>query len=157
MAEEAGHPADIAEEAFQVFFEERNRVDLYQDVLPALERLSKRFPLVAVTNGNADLEKVGLAGFFVASVQAREVGSPKPGREIFEVAGAKAGVALGRILHVGDDPLTDIQGARDAGMRTAWINRRQEAWPNDVSPPGMVIGDLRELVAQLEPWLEQAR
>ena len=149
LAEQGGHPPQVGEDAFQVFFEERNRVDLYLDVLPALAWLSARYPLVAVTNGNADLGKVGLDEFFVASVQAREVGTPKPKPEIFDAAMQKAGVPHARILHVGDDPRTDVEGARDAGMQTAWVNRKAERWPADIAPPGFVVCDLEELSLQL--------
>jgi FMN phosphatase YigB (HAD superfamily) len=149
LAEEAGHPPRVGEEAFEVFYEERNRVGLYLDVLPPLNWMSERFPLVAVTNGNADLDKVGPSGFFVASVQAREVGSPKPDRRIFEVAAGAVGVSPARILHAGDDPRTDIQGGRNACMQTAWVNRREEAWPDEVKLPGLVVRDLLELVQRL--------
>lgn len=149
LAEQGGHPAHVGEDAFQVFFEERNRVDLYLDVLPALEWLSARYPLVAVTNGNADLGKVGLAAFFVASVQAREVGTAKPQQKIFDVAVEKAGVPHARILHVGDDPRTDVDGARGAGLQTAWVNRKGESWPAEITPPDVVVSDLEELSLRL--------
>jgi len=149
LAEQSGHPPQVGDDAFQVFFEERNRVDLYLDVLPALEWLSARYPLVAVTNGNADLGRVGLDEFFVASVQAREVGTPKPQRMIFEAAVEKAGVPHARTLHVGDDARTDVEGAREAGMQTAWVNRKAESWPADITPPGMVVCDLEDLSVRL--------
>ena len=149
MAEQGGHPPQVGEDAFEVFFEERNRVDLYLDVLPALEWLSARYPLVAVTNGNADLGKVGLDEFFVASIQAREVGVPKPQRRIFDVAVEKAGVPHARILHVGDDPRTDVEGAREAGLQTAWVNRKGEGWPADITHPDLVVSDLEELSRRL--------
>ncbi|MCJ7556818.1 MAG: HAD-IA family hydrolase [Gammaproteobacteria bacterium] len=149
LAEQGGHPPQVGEDAFQVFFEERNRVDLYRDVLPALEWLSARYPLVAVTNGNADLGRVGLDKFFIATVQAREVGVPKPQQKIFDVAVEKAGVPQARILHVGDDPRIDVEGAREAGMQTAWVNRKAESWPADITPPDMVVCDLQDLSLRL--------
>jgi putative hydrolase of the HAD superfamily len=149
LAVQGGHSSQVGEDAFEVFFEERNRVDLYLDVLPALAWLSARYPLVAVTNGNADLRMVGLDEFFVASVQAREVGTPKPQKKIFDVAVEKAGVPHAHILHVGDDPHTDVEGAREAGMQTAWVNRRAECWPANIAPPGLVVSDLEELSLRL--------
>lgn len=149
VTRQAGHPPDVAEQAYEVFFTERNRVELYQDVLPALEWLSARFPLVAVTNGNADLERVGLGRYFVANVQAREVGVAKPEREIFDVAAERAGVPHARVLHVGDDPHTDVHGAHQAGMQAAWVNRKGENWQPDSPPPRMIVSDLQELSIRL--------
>lgn len=145
IVEQSGYPPSVAERAYEVFFEERNRVEFYLDVLPALEWLSRRFPLVAVTNGNADLQKVGLGEYFVASVQAREVGVPKPQREIFDVAVQWTGVAHARVLHVGDDQHADVHGAHQAGMQAAWVNRKGEHWQQESPPPAMIVADLEEL------------
>jgi len=149
IAKQAGHPPEVAEQAYQVFFAERNRVDLYKDVLPALEWLGARFPLVAVTNGTADLSRVGLDQYFVANVQAREIGVAKPGREIFDVAVQRTGVPHARVLHVGDDPHTDVHGAHQAGMQAAWVNRKAENWQPDSPPPRMIVSDLEELSIKL--------
>lgn len=149
MAREAGHPASVGEAAFEVFFAARNRVQLYEDVLPALDWLASRFPLVAVTNGNADLARVGLDHYFVASVQAREVGTPKPQRAIFDVAVNWTGVPRHQVLHVGDDVETDVLGARRAGLRSAWVNRRGESWPEAEAPPEFQVNELQALVRWL--------
>mgnify|MGYP001554945762 CR=1 FL=1 len=66
-----GDDPALAEAAFEAFFETRHQVRLYDDVLPALERLARRCRLVAVTNGNADVARIGLGRFFAGSVSAR--------------------------------------------------------------------------------------
>ena len=76
----------------------------------------------------------------------------KPDAQIFLAAAARLGVPPAAILHVGDDPLLDMVGARDAGLRTAWINRAGESWPTALGPPPEL--DLRDLGA-LADWLEQ--
>lgn len=113
----------LAEPAFELFFAERQRVDLYEDVLPALERLARRYPLLALTNGNADLRRVGLGHFFRGSVSAREFGIGKPDARIFGEACRQLGEAAAAVLHVGDDPLLDVSGAHEAGHPTAWVLR----------------------------------
>ncbi|NBT56831.1 MAG: HAD family hydrolase, partial [Betaproteobacteria bacterium] len=50
---QCGEDTAHAPEAFEIFFAERNRVDFYDDALPALAQLAARFPLLAVSNGNA--------------------------------------------------------------------------------------------------------
>jgi FMN phosphatase YigB (HAD superfamily) len=69
----ANDPA-LAEPAFEVFFAERNRVTLFDDALPALEFLAARYPLVSLSNGNADVNRVGLGAYFQAAITAREFG-----------------------------------------------------------------------------------
>lgn len=149
MLVESGYGDELADSAFEVFFHARNQVDLYGDVLPALQRLSARYPLVAVSNGNADLARVGLDHFFVASVQAREVGTAKPGGAIFKAAARRAGVQPGRVLHVGDDPHADVHGAREAGMQVAWIDRAGEGWRHPAPAPEWIVADLQELANRL--------
>jgi FMN phosphatase YigB (HAD superfamily) len=73
-----GYPESLAEEVFEVFIGERSRVELYDEVLPALERLRRKYRLFSASNGNADLNRIGLAHMFERSVCAREVGAAKP-------------------------------------------------------------------------------
>lgn len=145
----AGDDHSRADEAYEVFFAERNRVELYDDALHALEFLSARFPIVALSNGNADLGRVGLARYFRAAVSAREFGVGKPDVRIFHAAAAAAGVESSSVLHVGDDALLDVLGAFNAGMQTAWINRGDHPWTQEVQPHASLVS-LRELCALFE-------
>ena len=122
LARHGDDPA-LAEVAFDVFFEARHAVTLYDDVLPGLERLAARFRLVAVSNGNADVARIGLARFFAGSVSARLHGAAKPDPSIFEAACAAAGAAPHQVLHLGDDLDTDVAGALAAGLHAGWICR----------------------------------
>ena len=126
----AGEDPRLAEAAFEVFFAERQRVMLFEDALPALEFLSARYPLVALTNGNADLERVGLAHFFRACISAREFGVGKPDPRIFHAAAGALDVWPQQVLHIGDDATLDALGALNAGMQAAWLNRGDSPWPH---------------------------
>src|SRR6478752_6390270 len=79
----AGENPLLAERGFEVFFAERQRVTLFDDAQPALHFLASKFPLVSVSNGNADVGRVGLASYFQASISAREFGVGKPDPRIF--------------------------------------------------------------------------
>ena len=146
----AGYSESLVEPAFGVFDDARNEVELYPDVLVELERLSSRFTVVALTNGNSNLETIGIRHLFHSVVTATDVGVAKPDKRIFDVAVGKIGVAPGEILHVGDDPETDIDGARQAGFRTAWINRNGDQWPADVIAPDAIVNDMTDLRKLLE-------
>ncbi|MEO8809964.1 MAG: HAD family hydrolase [Rhodanobacter sp.] len=136
---------------WEVYFAARNQVELYPDSLPALERIAARWPLASVTNGNADLERIGIRRHFAHHLCARDHGAAKPEPGIFLAAAALLGVPPAEVLHVGDDPAMDVCGARDAGLGTAWINRARQRWPSNMGPPPEL--DLPDMAA-LADWLE---
>ena len=145
----AGENPLLAESAFKVFFAERQRVDLFDDARPALEFLSSRFPLVSISNGNADLGRVGLAHFFRASISAREFGVGKPDPRIFHAAAGAVDLTPEGVLHIGDDATLDALGAMNAGMQAAWVNRADHLWPHEQQPHATVtmLTELCELLA----------
>jgi putative hydrolase of the HAD superfamily len=142
----AGYAESACEEALEVFLAARNRVEFFDDVRPALERLRARYRLFALSNGNADLERCGLSAFFDGHVSAIAAGAAKPDARIFAALRDMAGVAPDEILHVGDDPITDVVGARQAGMQTAWLNRDARSWPVGLAPPARTISTLAEIL-----------
>lgn len=128
---QAQEDTTLAELAFEVFFAERMRVELFDDVLPALTALAARYPLLAVTNGNAHVSRVGLGEFFAHSLSATDFGMAKPDPRIFHAAAGLAGVAASEVLHVGDDAAMDVLGAMGAGMQAVWVNRVGHAWEHE--------------------------
>lgn len=136
---------------WDIYFAARNRVELYPDSLSALKRIAARWPLASLTNGNADLQRIGLQVHFAHHVCARDTGVAKPDPRIFRTAAECLGVPVERILHVGDDPRMDIVGAREAGLRTAWINRSGKPWPTSLGPaPDLDLPDMTALA----DWLD---
>jgi putative hydrolase of the HAD superfamily len=128
-----GDDPALADAAFETFFEARHQVTLYEDVRPALARLAARYRLIAVSNGNADVARVGLGEFFAGSVSARQHGTAKPAASIFHAACAAASAAPHCVLHLGDDPALDIDGALAAGLQAGWVCRPDGAW-TDAAP-----------------------
>jgi putative hydrolase of the HAD superfamily len=145
-AAEADYPESMVDEAFEVFFAARNEVRLHEDVVPALESLAARgLRLFVITNGNADLERIGIARFFERVVHARLAGALKPDPAIFGQLLGGTGLRPGTVAHVGDDPHADVAGARTAGMRSVWLNRAGAAWPSDPPGPDHEVRSLVEL------------
>jgi FMN hydrolase / 5-amino-6-(5-phospho-D-ribitylamino)uracil phosphatase len=140
----------IAEEAFSVFYRYRNEVRLYDDVIPALEWLHARYRLMSISNGNADLQAIGIAHYFASSVWAREVGTLKPGALMYLRAVIDVRINPEYFLHVGDDPVMDVAGARAVGYQTAWLDRFDTPWPNDQEPADMQFKSLTQLVELLK-------
>jgi HAD superfamily hydrolase (TIGR01549 family) len=129
----AGYPEDEArtgaQQAFAVFLQERHNVVLYEEALDVLQLLARRYTLGALTNGNADIYKTDAGEYFDFAFLAEDIGASKPLPDMFHAALNQAGVAAENIIHVGDNPEHDIQGARDVGMRTVWMNSQKVAWP----------------------------
>ena len=124
----------LAEAAFEVFFAERNRVNLFDDAMSTLEFLSARFPVVALSNGNADIERIGIKPYFRANISAQAFGVGKPDARIFHAAAGAVDVCPTAVLHIGDDADLDVLGALNVGMQTVWLNRDERAWTKTQSP-----------------------
>lgn len=145
----AGEDPALAEPAFEIFFAERQRVKLYEDALPALRWLSERYPLVAISNGNADLERTGVARWFRIGFSAKSFGSGKPHTPIFRAAAASIGLLPRDMLHVGDDADLDVAGALNAGMQAAWLVRDQRPWGEGLRPQ-LIVPNLQALCTALD-------
>lgn len=145
-----GHDPAIADDAFEVFIAARHDVEFYPDVLPALRALGARFLLATLSNGNADVRRIGIGEHFALVANAESIGAPKPQARAFHHVAATLGVAPHELLHVGDDPVMDVAGARAAGCRAVWINREGREWPAEISERAdYEVRDLAELEAKL--------
>ncbi|MDA8521324.1 HAD family hydrolase [Acidovorax sp. NCPPB 4044] len=151
----AGDDESLTDAAFDVFFAERQRVALYDDAIAALEFLAERYPVLALSNGNANLRIIGIHGYFQGSVTAREFGIAKPDPRIFHAAAEQLGVPPEAVLHVGDDATLDAHGAMQAGMQAVWINRGAGVWPHEGAAPD-TVEDLTGLCRLLTPALGAA-
>jgi len=146
IAGAAGYGDFEVDEAFAVFDAIRNDVEVFPEVRPALTALRERFTLIAVTNGNADLETIGISDLFDGHVNAAMAGAAKPDRSIFDVAVKAGGASAAETLHVGDHPLYDVHGAKQAGLRTAWVNRDGSVWPAEYELPDAEVAHVGELL-----------
>jgi FMN hydrolase / 5-amino-6-(5-phospho-D-ribitylamino)uracil phosphatase len=148
-AREHGYDEQLASAAFEVFLAARNEVAVFPDVAPALERLRQRYALASLSNGNADLARIGIESLFSVTLNARQVGAAKPHRRCFDELAARLGLPLTAIAYVGDDPQLDVAAARAAGCASVWMNRRAHEWPADLAPADLVVADCRELAEVL--------
>lgn len=147
----AGEDAAHVDGAMRHFFAARNAVTPYDDVLPGLHKLRQQVRLGTISNGNADLEVIGLAHHFEVSLAASHFGSAKPDPAIFRAACQALGVDPHEAVYVGDDLALDVAGAQQAGMRAVWMNRSGKAVPPGAAMPDAICATLDELLA----WLEQ--
>ncbi len=138
------------QDAFELYIEERNKVSLYDDVIPTLELLNADYQLAAVTNGNADIYQIGLGHLFKFCWSAADAGQQKPHPIVFDSLMDKYQLKAAEIIHIGDDPVSDIQGAQQSGIRAIWLNRNHMPWPNELNSPFIEINQLNQLPAILK-------
>ncbi|WP_421419158.1 HAD-IA family hydrolase [Pseudoalteromonas lipolytica] len=113
-----------AEQAYQAFADARSQITVADDVLELLEKLGRHFRLIAITNGNVEVEKFNLNGVFELVLQAGPHGKAKPHAALFNNAAQLLNVAHSEILHIGDSLDTDVQGANNAGCQSVWLNNQ---------------------------------
>ena len=122
----------------------------FDDAIPALRLLKGKAVLGVVSNGNARPERHGLGGFFTFVLLSDDHGIEKPDPQVFEMAADAAGCAVSEIVHVGDNPLTDVAGANQAGALSVWLNRSGRTLAPGEPGPLREIGSLRELPRLVE-------
>ena len=146
-----GEAVALAEGGFQVFLAARHQVALFAEVHPTLEILANRFQLGVITNGNADVRRLGLADYFQFALCAEELGVGKPDPKPFLEALVRAGVAAEHAVHIGDHPSDDIAGAQAAGLRAIWFNPQGKPWEGG-NAADAEIASLAELPVLLQHW-----
>jgi FMN hydrolase / 5-amino-6-(5-phospho-D-ribitylamino)uracil phosphatase len=149
IAAAAGYDRAIAHEAFAVWHAARNEVAPFAEVIPALERLKARYRLATLTNGNADLQAIGLAHHFEVTLHAAALGCAKPDARTYRALADALTLKPAEILFVGDEPHADVVGPRTAGMQTVWVNRAGVVWPDALPAADADIAGLDELAALL--------
>ncbi|HVT12480.1 MAG TPA: HAD-IA family hydrolase [Fimbriimonadaceae bacterium] len=151
---ELGRPADraaamVAAAPELLYGIESERFTLFDDVLPTLEALARHGIRVGViSNWDYSLHRVLRAldvhHRFEHVIASLQEGVEKPDPRLFHLTLAKFEVSPGEAVHVGDDPLDDLRGAQDVGMRAYLIDRRH---PESRAP---LLAKLTDLIDALE-------
>lgn len=96
------------------------------------------------------LEEDGLSQYFPTVILSSILGHRKPGPEIYHEAARQAGVDPGRCVYVGDNPVRDVEGCREAGFAMVIIlldpTDPDPKKPDPNNQPDLVIGSLAELL-----------
>ncbi len=126
--------ASYIEAGFQVFWQERNNVIFYDGVLDMLESLTQKYSLGVITNGNADVNFIGIGHFFDFSISSEIAGVAKPHEDIFYQAVRLSDHPIENTIYIGDDPKCDVLGPQNIGMRALWYNPTLKPWPGGKTP-----------------------
>jgi HAD superfamily hydrolase (TIGR01549 family) len=139
--------AEIAELAFAAFYKARSNLTVPQSSHQLLKALAERYPLVAITNGNADLELLQIRPYFQHSYRAGPGGQMKPFPDMFLRACQQLAIQPRQLLHIGDNSKADVQGALNAGCQAVWL--RQQTDNQTLLLPHLQIDSLQQLTALL--------
>ena len=147
-ASKSDEVSEAVETCFNCFYDARSNFELAEDVHRALKTLSDRLPLVGITNGNVNAQKIGIDGYFKTILHASTARPMKPARDMFDEAATCLNIAPNYILHVGDNIIKDVKGAINAGYQAAWYacNRPMKIANEPVSVlPHVALDNLNEL------------
>lgn len=106
------------------FINIRSNVTVSKEVIELLAKLGQHYILVAISNGNVDIKKIGLADIFAYDLRpSYKIHRKKPHSDLFEQAKSIYNISSKQILHVGDDPITDVQGSVLANCQCAFLDK----------------------------------
>lgn len=113
----------LVQQSFEVFLAARQEVNFFDHALDMLADLKEQgYLLGALSNGNADYQRVGLGELMAFHFKADEVGFMKPHPAMFEQMLEHTGLSAHEVVHVGDNPEHDVAGAQSLGIKTVWVN-----------------------------------
>jgi 2-haloacid dehalogenase len=142
-------PPEVRDRLLESYFQ----VDAFSDVAPALEVLSRHYPLAILSNGTPKMLKVavehnGLQGFLTQIISASEVNSYKPNLQLYRWACQKLGHGPDGVGVVSANAW-DVTGARAFGFWTTWVNRRGAPWEDLGFTPDVTVSSLVDLLPVL--------
>ena len=125
------------------------RLTCFPEVPAALARLHARYKLVVLSNGDPDMLEAAKPYYgipFDAVISVAAANAFKPHRATYEMAARTVGLAMEQILFVANHEF-DCVGAKSAGMRTAFIDRRRRPFARWPHQPDLIVRDMTELAA----------
>ncbi len=143
--------ASYIDSGFEVFWLARNEVTFFDKTLDILEELSQHYSLGVISNGNADVNHIGVGHLFDFSLSSEQAGISKPHQDIFHQALKLASVQSHETVYVGDDPKRDVLGAHGAGLHAIWFNPSLKEWPGGKTPTAVIqhLNQLQDKISQL--------
>ena len=138
---------NIIQQSMQLFVEWRHKIDVPPKNCQFLTELAKHYPLVAISNGNVYPPKIGLDQFQLI-LRGGEHGRAKPHPDLFQQTARHFQCTMQQILHVGDNLVTDVQGAIEIGCQAVWINSQQQslfAFAEATTLPTLAVAEVTDL------------
>ncbi len=113
---------DEALELVALFVKHRSAGFVAPEIFTMLSNLKSRYSLVAVSNGNLDSKQLGVLDYFEKDIRPNmERLRCKPNEDMFLECARFKNVKNDEILHIGDDPYTDVYGSVLANIPCVWL------------------------------------
>ena len=125
-------------------------ISMFPDAYEVLQTLKDEgYKIALLTNGktknqNMKLSYTKLADYVEVIIVSEAFGASKPHPKPFISLCRQLGVKTSEAVYVGDQVVTDICGARGAGLKTVWKPFTGQ-WPDDITPPDFVVENLSEI------------
>lgn len=148
LAREFNYSNEMASEGLALFRKFRNRVNFFNDAFKTIDQLKNHFKIGVITNGNADLDAIGVSEKFDFVVTAEMAGAAKPSEKIFRCAQEQTQFNSHEMVFVGDAPNVDVLGAQQSGWRAIWFNPKNTQWLEE-GKPDAEIQQLSQLIRLL--------
>lgn len=122
-----------------------------EEARPVIEQLSKRYPLMLVSNFYGNVETVirdmGLREYFQGVIESAVVGVRKPNPTIFKLGVVALGLNPEDVLVVGDSFRKDIEPSLSLGCQVAWLKGKGWTAEEDAQMHPSIIGSLNDLLS----------
>jgi len=124
---------------------------LIEGAFEILTTLAERYTLHIITNGFDEIQAIkmnsgGIHHFFKEIITSGQVGFHKPDKRIFEYAFSKVKTTAEESLMIGDNPISDIEGAYNAGLEQIFFNPGNQQCP---IIPTLEVNSLKEILSHL--------
>ena len=144
-----------ASHAAQMSIVDQGIREMYSETAEVLARLhgtnNVQVGLLSNSDNDALLPLVKRHGLrFDAIVSSESARAYKPLVGPFQIMVDLLGVNAQSCLYVGDSQLDDVKGGKDAGMKTAWVNRYHARLDPALPSPDYHVQDLREILSVLD-------
>lgn len=122
---------------------------IYPEASELLLKIPHRYKVALLSNADFDdplVEKLVIAGYkFDAIVTSFQLKKYKPHPALFSFVLEKLSLTKDEVIMIGDSPESDIQGARNAGIKIIWINRKKNKLASHYPQPDFQISNLIQL------------
>lgn len=146
---EKSQAQQAADQAMQVFLAARNDISISESVLTTLKQLKQHYRLFVISNGNADINKMGISDLFEFALHPSQSTKPtiamKPAADMFIAAEKQLGLSGEDILYIGDHPVSDIVGSNNANWQSGWLNVHQRPLNHYKKPQQLPTFEITEL------------
>ncbi len=138
-----------AAEMVDAFIKVRSRLPVSQNIVSFLQKIRKHYHVVAVSNGNADIDMTILKNNFDLVLHPTIDFHSKPKSDLFDYVSYFYKVPHNKILHVGDNTITDVFGTVNSGCQACWYTEYIRDFDEIKVLPHVEVSSLSDLSALL--------